>query len=128
MNLSPPVIALVEDDVAANQAFARLLRAHGYEVETFVSAERLLACMGLSRFDCMLLDIGLDGMSGLDLQRRLQKEGIGVPIIFITGGDDPGARTRAYDHGCSDFLRKPFSGGELVQAISMAMAGPHSNY
>ena len=128
MNLSPPVIALVEDDLAANLAFARLLRAHGFAVETFESAERLLACMGLTRFDCMLLDIGLAGMSGLDLQRRLLKEGITVPIIFMTGGDDASARTRAFDHGCSDFLRKPFSGSDLVQAISIAMAGPHSNY
>ncbi|MES2318944.1 MAG: response regulator [Pseudomonadota bacterium] len=128
MSHSHPVIALVEDDLPTNRAFARLLRAQGYEVETFVSAERLLACWGLTRFDCMLLDINLDGMSGLDLQRRLQQQGISIPIIFMTGGDDPGARSRAYDFGCSDFLHKPFSGCDLVEAISNAMAGPHSNY
>ena len=122
-----PVIALVENDLPTNRAFARLLRAHGFTVHAFVSAELLLAHNALSALDCMLLDIDLDGMSGLDLQQHLQQSGVGVPVIFVTGRDDPDARSRAHQLGCSDFLCKPVKAHVLVEAIATAMAGPHAS-
>ena len=119
-----PVIALVENDLPTNRAFARLLRAHGFTVETFVSAELLLARKALTVVDCLLLDIDLDGMSGLDLQQRLKQQEVGVPVIFVTGRDDPAARTRAHEQGCSSFLYKPVKSQVLVEAITAAMAPP----
>ncbi len=118
-----PVIALVENDLPTNRAFARLLRAHGFTVEAFVSAELLLARDSQAVVDCMLLDIDLDGMSGLDLQQHLQETGVTVPIIFVTGRDDADARSRAKRYGASDYLCKPVKSQVLVEAINTAMAG-----
>jgi FixJ family two-component response regulator len=119
-----PVVALVENDLPTNRAFARLLRAHGFTVETFGSAESLLARTSMAVVDCMLLDIDLDGMSGLDLQQQLQRQGVSVPVIFVTGCDDPAARLRAQQLGCSGFLNKPVEAQVLVDAIGAAIAPP----
>ena len=118
-----PVVALVENDLPTNRAFARLLRAHGFTVEAFVSAESLLERAALAALDCLLLDIDLDGMSGLELRQRLQRQGVGVPVIFVTGRDDPAARVLAHQLGCGAFLCKPVNGAVLVDAIRAAMAG-----
>ena len=122
MSPSSPRIALVENDLPTNRAFARLLRAHGFQVEAFVSAELLLARPGKAVIDCMLLDIDLDGMSGLDLQDQLQRQGDSTPIIFVTGRDDPGACARAHQLGCRAFLYKPVKADLLVAAIAKAIA------
>lgn len=119
------VIALVENDVPTNRAFARLLRAHGYAVEAFTSAELLLSRTAPGALGCILLDIDLDGMSGLDLQLLLREQQLAVPIIFITGRDDPGARIQAHERGCSGFLRKPVKAHVLIEAIESAIAGKH---
>lgn len=124
MNPPNPVIALVENDLPTNRAFVRLLRAHGFTVEAFVSAELLLERSALPALDCMLLDIDLDGMSGLDLQQHLRQSGGRVPVIFVTGRDDPETRHRAHQLGCSDFLCKPVKSHVLVEAIAAAMARP----
>jgi FixJ family two-component response regulator len=124
MNLPSPVVALVENDLPTNRAFARLLRAHGFTVEAFVSAELLLARTSLAVVDCLLLDVDLDGMSGLDLQQYLVEKGVGVPVIFVTGRDDPAARLRAQQLGCSSFLCKPVPADVLVDAIGAAMGHP----
>ena len=117
-----PLIALVENDLPTNRAFARLLRAHGFRVETFVSAELLLARPDKAVLDCMLLDIDLDGMSGLDLQQQLQRQGDPTPIIFVTGRDDPDACAKAHQYGCSAFLYKPVKAHLLVAAIATAIS------
>ncbi len=122
MNIPSPLIALVENDLPTNRAFARLLRAHGYRVETFGSAELLLERHIKGHLDCMLLDIDLDGMSGLDLQELLQGQGDPTPIIFVTGHDDPGARARAHQRGCTAFLCKPVKGQLLIAAIDKAIS------
>ena len=122
MSLSSPLIALVENDLPTNRAFARLLRAHGYRVETFVSAELLLERAPAAPLDCMLLDIDLDGMSGLDLQHLLAGRGDPTPIIFVTGRDDPDACARAHQGGCSAFLYKPVSAHLLFDAIATALS------
>lgn len=119
------LIALVENDLPTNRAFARLLRAHGFTVETFVSAELLLARRERAALDCLLLDIDLDGMSGLDLQQHLQRHGDPTPVVFITGRDDPEARARALRRGCG-LLYKPVQALELVDAIAMAIGGGYA--
>ncbi|HEU4844442.1 MAG TPA: response regulator [Burkholderiaceae bacterium] len=118
----PPRIALVENDLPTNRALARLLRAHGFAVEAFASAELLLARPGHDALDCLLLDIDLDGMSGLDLQATLARQGDTTPIVFITGRDHPDARDRAGRLGCSGFLCKPVRSEVLVDAIASAIA------
>jgi len=127
MSPSLPVIALVENDVPTNRAFARLLRAHGYAVEAFTSAELLLSRTTPGTLGCILLDIDLDGMSGLELQQVLRAQHIAVPIIFITGRDDPGARIAAQARGCSGFLHKPVKAHVLVEAIESAIANNHAS-
>ena len=106
---SHPVIALVENDLPSNRAFARLLRAYGFTVDAFTSAE-------------MLLDIDLDGMSGLQLQQVLAQRASAVPVIFVTGRSDAGARNQAQAQGCSSFLYKPVKGQVLAEAITAAIA------
>jgi FixJ family two-component response regulator len=125
MNPFTPVIALVENDVPTNRAFTRLLRAHGYTVEAFTSAEMLLSRTTPAELGCILLDIDLDGMSGLELQQQLRSGQVAVPIIFITGRDDPGARIEAHARGCSGFLHKPVKAHVLVEAIEAAIANKH---
>jgi two-component system response regulator FixJ len=117
-----PVIALVENDLSTNRALARLLQAHGFTVETFVSAELLLARTNPAIVGCLLLDLDLDGMSGFELQEVLQQQGAGLPIIIVSGRNDEDARRRAFGLGCSDFLHKPVNGQVLVAAIGAAMA------
>jgi FixJ family two-component response regulator len=122
MSSQPPVIALVENDLPTNRAFARLLRAHGFKVEAFGSAEQLLARAPEPAVHCLLLDVDLDGMSGLELQQQLRDQLVATPIIFITGRDDLSVRARAFEAGCSQFLSKPVESHVLVAAIRSAIA------
>jgi FixJ family two-component response regulator len=126
MSTSTSVIALVENDLPTNRAFARLLRAHGFTVEAFGSAEQLLARGPQPAIECLLLDVDLDGMSGLELQQLLRDRLVAIPIIFITGRDDPGVRARAFEAGCSKFLSKPVEAHVLVEAIRSAIAAAAS--
>ena len=116
-------IALVENDLPANRAFSRLLRAHGFVVEAYVSGEQLAERTSDAVIDCLLLDVDLDGMSGLDLQQLLLARQVATPIIFITGRDDAVARAKAFDAGCTSFLCKPVSSQVLVDAIRWAIDG-----
>ena len=116
-------IALVENDLPANRAFSRLLRAHGFVVEAYVSGEQLAARASAASIDCLLLDIDLDGMSGLDLQQLLLARKVTTPIIFITGRDDAVARAKAFDAGCTSVLCKPVESRVLVEAIRWAIDG-----
>ncbi|UUZ48201.1 response regulator [Massilia sp. B-10] len=105
------------------RAGAAAAAAHGFAVEAFLSAELLLARTETNTLDCLLLDIDLDGMSGLDLQATLQHLGDTTPIVFITGRDHPDARALGrYCAGCSGFLCKPVRSEVLVDAITTAIA------
>ncbi|MFL6657614.1 MAG: response regulator transcription factor, partial [Massilia sp.] len=92
----------------------------------YLSAELLLARSACGMPDCLLLDIDLDGMSGLQLLQHLREQGKRIPIIFVTGRDDETARHSARTLGCSDFLRKPVSSQVLVAAIHAAISTPAS--
>jgi FixJ family two-component response regulator len=126
MSSQPAVIALVENDLPTNRAFARLLRAHGFKVEAFGSAEQLLARPAEPALSCLLLDVDLDGMSGLELQQLLREQLVATPIIFITGRDDLSVRARAFEVGCSQFLSKPVESHVLVEAIRSAISATAS--
>jgi FixJ family two-component response regulator len=127
MNAKPPVIALVENDVAANRAFTRLLMAYGYAVETHLSADSFLERPSMAQPDCLLLDIDLDGRSGLDLLQVLRQRDINTPAVFLTGRTDDAARSRAEALGCCAFLNKPVQGQHLVSAIQNAVESLGSN-
>ncbi len=108
----------VDDDTSTLKAIERLLSARGFQVETWLSAEAFLAS-GASRYvNCLLLDIHLGQMSGLELRRQLANSGCTTPIIFMTGNHDDGTRQEALKAGCADFLRKPFSSHILLAAIA----------
>jgi FixJ family two-component response regulator len=110
-------VAIVEDDESARRSLARLLRAAGMQPITYASAEEFLADTCRSRFACLVLDVQLLGMSGLDLQRQLAAEEVATPVLFITAHDDPGAREEAMAGGCVGFFRKTDAGSDLLDAI-----------
>ena len=110
-------VAIVEDDESARRSLARLLRAAGMQPITYASAEEFLADTRQPRFACLVLDVQLLGMSGLDLQRQLAAEGVATPVLFITAHDDPRAREEAMAGGCVGFFRKTDAGSDLLDAI-----------
>ncbi len=116
-------IAVVEDDPSMCAALERLLRASGFQVATFPSAEAFLGRSSQERIRCLILDIHLGGMTGFALQERLAASGCRVPIVFITAHDDIPTRERAGRAGAAGYLRKPFDRTELLQAICKAL-GP----
>lgn len=113
-------VALVENDPSLNRAYSRLLRVTGHTVSSYVSAEAFLADTSAAPA-CLVLDIDLDGMSGLALQRTLRADNKRIPIIFITGGDDAHAETQARALGCQGFIQKPFMAAQLYAAIEGAV-------
>jgi FixJ family two-component response regulator len=110
-------VAVIDDDADLCRSFARLLRAAGMQPVTYPSAEAFLADTHRPRFDCLLLDLQLPGMSGLELQKRLAATGAAGLIIFIPAHDDPQAREQAYAEGCAGYFRKTDPGSEVLQAI-----------
>jgi FixJ family two-component response regulator len=116
----PKTIAVVDDDPDMLKAIRRLLAAHGFHSEAFASAEAFLDRNGTREPACLVLDIHLGGMSGIDLQRRLKASGSQLPIIFITAVEDEAACREATDAGCVAYLRKPFTARLLIGAIDKA--------
>jgi FixJ family two-component response regulator len=114
-------VVLVEDDAGMRQAIERLLVAGGYPVATFASAEDFLGSRTKAAADCLILDVRLPGLSGIELGRRLATEGAWTPVIFVTAHDD--ARTREQVEALSPvaYLLKPFAGRQLLDAVSRAL-------
>lgn len=111
-------IIIIDDNPSMLQSLNRLLSAHGFHVRTFASAESFLDDFANCEADCLLLDIHLDGISGIELQRRLISSGIDLPVIFMTAMDNEMTRQEAFDAGCIAYLRKPFLGKLLIDAIN----------
>jgi FixJ family two-component response regulator len=119
---SPPrTVAIVEDDPSMRRSIERLLGAHGYKTEGYVSAESFLTRGSVSDLICIVLDIHLGGMSGIELGRAL-KETVPRPIvIFITAVDDEALEVEALEAGCAAYLHKPFPAASLIGAIERAL-------
>lgn len=118
-------LVVVEDDAGMSTAIGRLLRAAGFEPALFSSAEDLLQTDAADSAGCLVLDIHLPGLSGFELQRQLAASGLKPRVIFITAHDDASARDEAQRLGCIAYLRKPFDGNALLQAIRLALSsGP----
>lgn len=115
-------VAVVDDDESLCRSLGRLLRAAGFQPITYLSAEAFLADRKHPQFDCLVLDVQLGGISGIELQRQLVAKGGTPPVIFITAHDDPDARTQAQAAGCAAYFRKADSGSEVIEAIRRAVA------
>jgi FixJ family two-component response regulator len=111
------LILVLDDDMSILGAVQRLLKARGFDVETFLTVDSFIDRANLREAACLVLDINLDGFSGIELKRKLTAAGIAPPVIFITAQDDDVTRRAALSAGCVAFLAKPFSSRELVDAI-----------
>ena len=116
-----PLVCVVDDDTAMLRALRLLIAISGFSVETFASAEQFLASRPSRTIDCLVVDIHLGGVSGLDLQEGLARSGSSIPVIFITAYDDGATRERARRSGAVEYLTKPFDEGALIDAIHRAI-------
>jgi DNA-binding NtrC family response regulator len=121
MNDTGALVYVVEDDVSAREGVAGLIRSTGLTVKTFASGEEFLAAPRPPLPSCLVLDVNLPGLSGLDLQQELAKSGLQVPIVFLTGHGDIPMTVRALKAGAANFLTKPFDDEELMQAIQQCI-------
>ena len=116
-----PVVFIVDDDVSARESLKRLIRSAGWQAETFACSEDYLARRTELIPSCLILDIGLPDINGLDLQQRIAAD-CPPPIVFVTGRADIPASVRAIKAGAIDFLIKPFNEADLLRAINTAIA------
>jgi FixJ family two-component response regulator len=114
------IIAVVDDDSGTLDAIGLLLDAQGFEVRAFDSAEAFLERDAVGQIDCLLLDIHLCGLSGIELRQRLEVSGSSLPVIFMTGLDDAATREQALRAGCIAYLQKPVHARQLMDAIHKA--------
>jgi FixJ family two-component response regulator len=115
-------ISIVDDDESMREAIKTLIGSMGLTVEEFSSAGDFLNSRRSQDSDCLILDVRMPGLGGLELQRRLAADNCDIPIVFITAHYDQEQRKRAMQAGAIDFLRKPFTEQELLKAISAALA------
>jgi FixJ family two-component response regulator len=121
MTITTPTVFLVDDDPGVLNALSRVLREEGWAVETFESAEAFLGRRDLPEDGCLVLDVTMPGLDGLELQRRLAEAGKSLPIVFVTGHGDIPMSVRAIKAGASDFLTKPVRAQALVAAVRTAI-------
>lgn len=116
-----PTVFVVDDDVSMREALKNLFRSVGLEVQTYGEAQEFLSTVRSDAPGCLVLDVRLPGLSGLDLQRRLAESNIQIPIIFITGHGDIQMSVRAMKAGAVEFLTKPFRDQDLLDAVQQAL-------
>ena len=116
------LISVVDDDESVRRSTRLLVESFGYRAAVFESAEGFLRFGQLQDTSCLVLDVQMPGMDGLELQTQLAAEGCGIPVIFITAHDDQESRRRALRAGAVAFLDKPFTDQQLLQAISFSLA------
>lgn len=117
-------VAIVDDDESVRRSLSRLLRAAGFQAIAYPSAEAFLDDQKRPHFDCLVLDIRMNGMSGIELLKKLAEAGSVTPVIFITAHDDPKVREQALAAGCAGFFRKTDPGEALLAAIKAATEKP----
>jgi FixJ family two-component response regulator len=118
---SDAVIAIVDDDASVREGLQSLMRSAGWKAETFASAQEFLARPGADVPGCLILDLQLPGLSGLDLQKRMAEAGLETPIVFLTGHGNIPASVQAMKAGAIEFLTKPFEEQDLLRAIQEAV-------
>ena len=115
------LISIVDDDESMREAIQSLLRSVGFRTQMFASAEQFLQSDQIENTACLILDVRMPGMSGLELQRHLMATQYRIPIVFVTAHGDEEARARALQEGAVEFLLKPFSEEALLNAIQAAL-------
>jgi FixJ family two-component response regulator len=115
------MISIVDDDDSVRESLQRLMRSVGFAVNVFASAEEFLDSDGLRNTDCLILDVRLPGMNGLELQRHLATSHSDIRIIFITSYEDDDVRARALNAGAVAYFLKPFNDEDLLNAIDAAL-------
>jgi FixJ family two-component response regulator len=117
-----PTVFLVDDDASVRRALARLIKSAGHQVQTFASAQEFLGTPGVGeKAGCLVLDVRMPGLTGMDLQRELQSKNRNLPIVFITGHGDIPMSVKAMKAGAVDFLPKPVKDAVLLRAIEQAI-------
>ena len=116
-----PLISIVDDDESVRQALKSLLDSVGFRAEVFGSGEEFLNSTCVSQTDCLIADVRMPGMSGLELQDRLNAANLSIPVVFISAHDDGEAQTRGLRAGAIAFLKKPFSEDSLLGAITAGL-------
>jgi len=117
-----PVVSVIDDDESVRVSINALVRSLGYTGYNFASAEDFLASTEAEASDCLITDVQMPGMSGLDLQQALNRKGRKLPIIFITAFPEDRVRERAFAAGAVCLLSKPYEGAELVNCIETALS------
>ena len=121
------VIAIVDDDPSVREGLSSLIRSAGLQVETFASAQEFLARPGAEMPSCLVLDLQLQGLSGLDLQKHMTEVGAEIPIVFLTGHGNIPASVQAMKAGAVEFLTKPFDEQDILRAIQEALERDRQN-
>jgi two-component system, LuxR family, response regulator FixJ len=121
MKVHPPTVFVVDDDEAVRGSLKLLLKSLGLSAETYATAQEFLAAFDSRRAGCLVLDIRMPGMSGLELQEELNGRNAMLPIIFITGHGDVPMAVEAMQRGAMDFLQKPFRDQDLIDRINKAL-------
>jgi FixJ family two-component response regulator len=116
-----PYVAVVDDELPVRTALGRLLRLSDFDVASIASGDEFLAALDARRPDCVVLDIHMPGLSGVDVQARLRAAHIDVPVVFITAGDEFDLGRQTLEAGGAQLLRKPFSNDALLAAIRAAL-------
>jgi FixJ family two-component response regulator len=119
--MPPPTVYLLDDDPEMVKALSRLLRAKQFEVRGFTSVPAFLDACRPEDTACLVLDVAMPGLDGLELQRHLAHRGIAIPIVFLTGHGDIPMSVRAIKAGATDFLTKPVDAAALVRAVRAAL-------
>lgn len=116
-------VFVVDDDAGMRKGLQRLLKAHGFRTEVFDSAEAVCACANLDDAFCVVLDINLNGSSGIELRHKLASGGVALPVVYITAAQDDATMKAALASGCIAYLTKPFPGKALIEPIVRASSG-----
>ena len=127
MTATAPIVYVVDDDDAVRSALKLLVKSIGLAVEGYASAPDFLRHFDTHRSSCLVLDVRMPGMSGLELQQELNQRGVIIPVIFITGHGDIPMAVEAMQHGAFDFLQKPFRDQDLIDRIQRALARDATN-
>jgi two-component system, LuxR family, response regulator FixJ len=127
MKDKPSTVFVVDDDDAVRTSLRLLLKSVGLPVETYASAQEFLDAYDADRAGCLVLDIRMPGMSGLELQQKLNELHAIVPIVFITGHGDVPMAVEAMQHGAVDFIQKPFRDQDLIDRINQALEKDREN-
>ncbi len=115
------LVVVIDDDESLRESLPDLLREFGFAAHAFSSAEEFLSSDSNGQTKCLILDVAMPGMTGLDLQQELRRRGQEIPIIFVTAHKDDTVRARALEQGAVEFLFKPFSDTALLEALNKAI-------